>query len=105
MRFTSVFIALTSLFTVAVAVPGMTSDGGDYTPCTDMLFSSAQCCTTSTSLLGYLVDDGCTAPQGTLTCLDDFTAACEAEDQTARCCTVPVAGQGFLCEDPPADSA
>ncbi|KAJ7626107.1 hydrophobin-like protein [Roridomyces roridus] len=104
MRFTSVFVALTSLITVAVAVPGMTSGGGDYTPCTDMLKSSAQCCTTSNGMLS-VVDDDCTAPQGTLTCLDDFTAACAAEDKTARCCSIPVAGQAVLCEDPPTDSA
>ncbi|KAJ7617783.1 cerato-ulmin [Roridomyces roridus] len=104
MRFTSTFLlTLASLLTVAVAMPGLGAGGGaDYTPCTDMLFSDAECCSTDNSGLA-LVDSDCTPPDGTLTCADDFTNACSAAGKTARCCIV---GVGLnMCENPPADTA
>ncbi|KAJ7617841.1 hypothetical protein FB45DRAFT_872298 [Roridomyces roridus] len=104
MHFTSTtLLTLASLLTVTVAMPGLAAGGGgDYTPCTALFYSDAECCSSFDDGMGLVTSD-CTPPDGTLTCEGDFTNACSAVGKTAQCCIPEVMGE-YICQDPTADT-
>ncbi|KAI1505013.1 hydrophobin [Biscogniauxia marginata] len=79
-------------------------DGGDggnggtpYVACTDLLYSSPQCC--ATDVLG-VADLDCGSPSAVPTSVTSFRDICASGGQRARCCVLPVLGQSVLCQTP-----
>jgi hypothetical protein len=93
------FTVATALFSaVALAAPTVeVAERQVYTPCTDTLYSSAECC--ATDVLG-VADLDCATPPSTPTDATNFSAVCSAIGQRARCCVLPILDQGILCNTP-----
>ncbi|KAI1203447.1 hydrophobin-like protein [Nemania serpens] len=85
---------------IATAVSGMPTNDppANYIACTNLLYSSPQCC--ATDVLG-IADLDCHSPSAVPFSVSNFRDICANGGQRARCCILPVLGQAVLCQTPP----